>query len=115
MCSCCVFAAKAMRRRDNMAWPGHLQGGGWLQPRPPCKGVASCGQAPLQKGGWLRPGPMQGATTRGHDRLHPRPPCKGATGCGQAPCKGRQLTETTAHKGRPPAGVAAARGHDHKG
>ncbi|RRT42598.1 hypothetical protein B296_00019839, partial [Ensete ventricosum] len=61
----------------------HLQGGGRLQPRPPCKGSADCGHAPA----------------RG-DRLQPRPPCKGVAGCGKAPVKGRSAAARSPAKGR---------------
>ncbi|RWV79845.1 hypothetical protein GW17_00058962, partial [Ensete ventricosum] len=40
--------SKATRKRDSRAWPSHLQGGDRLQPRPPCKGAAGCGQAPYK-------------------------------------------------------------------
>ncbi|RRT44309.1 hypothetical protein B296_00011031 [Ensete ventricosum] len=71
---------KVTRRRDSRAWPGHLQGGNRLQPRPPCKGATDCSQA------HCKGRPPAGATAaRGHDQLQPRPPYKGATGCGQAP------------------------------
>ncbi|RWV77948.1 hypothetical protein GW17_00061156 [Ensete ventricosum] len=58
-----------MRRRDSKAWPDHVHGGDRLQPRPPCKGVAGCGQAPC-KG---RP-PAEAATRKG--RFARGQPCR---------------------------------------
>ncbi|RWW37644.1 hypothetical protein BHE74_00057211 [Ensete ventricosum] len=37
------FAVKTAKRRGSRAWPGHLQVGGRLQPRPPCKGWPPAG------------------------------------------------------------------------
>ncbi|RZR84249.1 hypothetical protein BHM03_00011020 [Ensete ventricosum] len=52
--------------------------------RPPAMGRLAVAKAPLQRGGRLRPGP----------------------------CKGRSPARAAAHKGWPPVGAAAARGHD---
>ncbi|RRT32125.1 hypothetical protein B296_00054403 [Ensete ventricosum] len=68
-----------MMRWDGRAWLDHLQGGGRLQPRPPYKGAAGCGQAPCKR----------------------RPPV-GMAGCSQGPpAKGWPATA------RPPQGAVA--------
>ncbi|RWV77464.1 hypothetical protein GW17_00061700 [Ensete ventricosum] len=64
---------------------GHLQGGGCLQPRPPCKGAAGFGQAPC-KG--QSPAGMTGC---GQPAMGCRP--QGATACG-APTRWRSATAT---------------------
>ncbi|RWV91132.1 hypothetical protein GW17_00046605 [Ensete ventricosum] len=73
-----------MRRRDSRAWPDHLQGGGRLQPRPPCKGAAGCSQVPYKgrpptraaaRKGWPPVGTIgYGQPARG---CRPRPSRKG--------------------------------------
>ncbi|RWW50820.1 hypothetical protein BHE74_00042880 [Ensete ventricosum] len=81
-----LAAAKAPLQRGGWLRPGPLQGEAArghdrLQPRPPCKGAAGCGQAPdkgrLPAGVAAHKGqPPAGATAaRGHDRLPPG--CKG--------------------------------------
>ncbi|RWW49695.1 hypothetical protein BHE74_00044095 [Ensete ventricosum] len=42
--------SKGKEDEGQQGWPGHLQGGGWLQLRPPCRGATGCGQAPSRKG-----------------------------------------------------------------
>ncbi|RWW43914.1 hypothetical protein BHE74_00050371 [Ensete ventricosum] len=54
--------AKATRRRDSRAWPGHLQGGGRLQPSPLAKGRSAAARPPGRGGHLQGQQPLVGMT-----------------------------------------------------
>ncbi|RWV97392.1 hypothetical protein GW17_00039820 [Ensete ventricosum] len=91
--------AKATRRKGSRAWPGHLQGGDRLQPRPPYKGAVSCGQAPCKGRSPAGQQPLAGMTDCGRGASR-------KAACGQ---KHRPLPTASPMPAVSPQGVACLR------